>query len=85
MAPLPADTAIRRRVAELIDSDERSQAKLAADSGVSQKTLSGIVTGYRADLRAEVVARVARACGLSPADLGRLLYECFPEKTSERT
>lgn len=76
---LPQDTEIRRRIAALIAQDSRSQVELARASGVSQAVISGVVTGARADLRAEVVARLGRALGLSPTALGRLLFDSFPE------
>lgn len=75
----PQDTEIRRKIAALIAKDARSQVELSRASGVSQAVISGIVTGMRADLRAEVVARLGRAIGLSPTALGKLLYQAFPE------
>lgn len=75
---MPVDTLIRQRVADLIAADGRPQTDLAAAAGVGQKTVSAIVTGSRSDLRAEVVARIGRAVGLSPTALGRLLYDAFP-------
>jgi len=79
--PLPQDTEIRRKLAALIAEDARSQAELSRVAGISQPVVSGIVTGARADLRAEVVARLGRALGLSPTALGRLLYDSFPEES----
>lgn len=78
---MPVDTPIRRRVAELIGADKRTQRDLADAAGVSQQIVSAIATGERADLRADVVARLAKAVGLSPTALGKLLYECIEEKT----
>ena len=40
--------------------------------------MSAIMTGERRALRCEVVARLARALDVSPAALGKMLYECFP-------
>lgn len=79
-------SSIRDRVAELIRSADRPQNALSRESGVGQSTISSILSGERSDLRAEVVARLARACGLSPTALGRLLYESIPapEKSSEK-
>lgn len=83
-ADRPQDTPIRRAVAEMIRATGRTQKQLATDAGVAQSLVSSILTGARADLRADVVARLARACGLSATALGRLMYECVPEKESEK-
>lgn len=69
---------LHERVSEVIRRDGRTQVEICQAAGVSQATLSSILTGARTDLRAEVVARVGRACGLSPTALGRLLYDAFP-------
>lgn len=69
---------LRDRLTALIDASERTQLDLSRRSGVGQSTISSIRTGERSDLRAEVVARLGQALGLSPTALGRLLYESFP-------
>lgn len=81
MPDRPKDTLIRQRVAELIEAN-RPQKRLAEAAGVPQSLLSSIVTGARADLRADTVARIARACGLTPEALGTLLYECVAGKAN---
>lgn len=73
---MAVDTPIRRRMAELIKADKRTQREIASVAGVSQQIVSAITTGERSALRAEVVVRLARAVGLSPTALGKMLYEC---------
>ena len=75
---------IRSRFADLIRESGRSQVELSRASGVGQSTISSILTGQRTDLRAEVVARLGLALGLSPTALGRELYAGIEaEKNSE--
>lgn len=71
-------TALRDRIADLVRESGESQKDLSRRAGVSQQTLSAILTGVRTDLRAEVVARLLRALGQSPTAAGRLLYDSFP-------
>lgn len=83
---MTTDTLIRQRLAELMADAlrARTQKEFALSAGVSQQALSAILTGERADLRADAVARIARELGLSPTALGKLLYECHPKNTSEK-
>lgn len=77
---------LRDHLLPLIESDTRSQTALARDAGIPQPTISAFVTGERgAEPRAEFVARLGRALGLSPAALGRLLLDSYPaEKKGEK-
>ena len=79
MQTKPQDTPIRQRIASLIGQSGRTQRDVADAAGVSPQRLSAIMTGDRADLRADTVTRLARALGLSAAALGKLLYECVPQ------
>jgi len=70
---------IRDRLLELIRADGRSGNQLATDSGIPQATVAAFVSGARGqEPRAEFVSRLGRALGLSPAALGRLLYDAYP-------
>lgn len=79
---MPTDTLIRQYLADLLGAAlrTRTQKEFALSAGISQQTLSAIITGERADLRADAVARIARELGLSPTALGRLMYDCHPPK-----
>lgn len=82
---MPAqDTVLRQRVADLIRTDPRSQVEISRAAGVGVRTVSAIVTGDRADLRADVVARLGRALGLTPTALGKLLYEACVDSHSSK-
>lgn len=72
--PTPRDTVIRQKLAELIANSGRTQTDIATASNLPQSLVSGIMTGQRANLRAETVTRVGAALGLSPTALGKLLY-----------
>ena len=73
---------LHERMAELIRKDGRTQVQLAEASGVGQSTISAILTATRTDLRAEAVAKLGKALGVSPTAMGRLLYESVAENNS---
>ncbi len=73
------DTLLRQRLVALMRRDARSVNRIHIDTGIPQSTLCAINTGARADLRAAVVVKLARALGLSALELGELLYETHPE------
>ena len=84
--PPPADTLLRQRLADLIRpavAEWGGQSEFAKRAGVRQSVVSSILSGARADLRAETVTRITRALGLSATRLGQLLHETHPEKSPE--
>lgn len=65
--------ALRRLVAR----DGRDQVALAAASGVAQASISYALNGR--EPRLETLVRLARAMGVGPHELGRLLMEAYPD------
>lgn len=72
---------VRERIAARIAESGRPVSAIARAAGVAQQTLDGLLTriGPRERPSAEVVTRVCRELGMSPAAIGRMLDECYPK------
>jgi transcriptional regulator with XRE-family HTH domain len=78
-SPDPRVPPLAAAIAALAKADGRTRIRIAAAAGVPQQTFARIVHGEVVRPNVGHVARLSRALGLSPAALGQLLYDAFPD------
>lgn len=78
--PDTATPTLTARLADLIRDSGRTQRDIAAAASISQQYLSDLLGGKRDRISAEYLTPLARALGLSPTALGRLLYDSYPQE-----